>query len=145
MASHTMLQPALINAYSQTHYRVLAAQPFTLHIGRHSSALQTLHALHGVDCSAFVTAFNPFSRSLSAACNGGRHQRLLGRLKRQGWGFVQGYGRHPSGNWPAERSVLILGMTSAQAQALGVALQQNAIVCSGADAVPELVLLQSMS
>ena len=142
MLSDTALRPALVRAYTQTHYRVLAAPPFTLHIGRHCRALQVLQAAHGVRCSTFVTAFNPFSQSWSAACNGARHQRLLTRLKGQGWDFVQGYGRHPSGNWPAERSVLILGMTSAQAQALGVALQQNAVVCSGADAVPQLVLLR---
>lgn len=142
MHAHTTLRPALLRAYARTHYRVLATQPFALHIDRFSSALQKLHATHGVHCSAFVTAFNPYSESWSAGCNSARHQALLARLKCHGWAFIQGYGKHPAGNWPAERSVLVLGMNASQAQALGIALQQNAIVCSGVDAVPKLVLLR---
>lgn len=129
---------ATVRAYRQTHYRVLAPQRFTLHIGRRSVPLQVLHATYDVGCSAFISAFNPYSQSWSLARNIARHQALLASLARHGHNFVQGYGRHPAGTWPAERSVLVLGMTLSQALALGAALQQNAIVWSGADALPQL-------
>jgi hypothetical protein len=51
-------------------------------------------------------------------------------------------GRHLAGNWPGERSVLVLGLELDAASALGIALRQNAIVCADADAVPQLVLLR---
>lgn len=133
---------ATVRAYRQTHYRVLAPQRFTLHISRRSAPLQVLHATYDVDCSAFISAFNPYSQSWSLARNSARHQALIASLARHGYAYLQAYGRHPAGTWPAERSVLVLGMTLSQAQALGAALQQNAIVWSSANATPQLILLR---
>ena len=142
MSSLSTLSPLLIRAYTHTHYRVLAARPFTLHIARHSAALQSLHSAYGVDCSSFVTACNPYSQSWSPACNSARHQGLLASLAKHGYPYIAGYGRHPAGNWPAERSVLVLGLSLNQAELLGSALHQNAVVWAGGDAVPQLVLLR---
>jgi len=136
------LSAGTARAYRQTHYSVLALRRFTLHIGRHSEPLQALHATYAVGCSAFVTASNPYSQPCSLARNGARHQALIASLARHGHAYLQAYGRHPAGTWPAERSVLVLGLTLSQAQALGAALQQNAIVWSGVDATPQLILLR---
>lgn len=138
----TEISSLTIRAYTHTHYRVLAARPFTLHIGRHSAALQSLHTAYGVDCSSFVTACNPYSQSWSRTCNSARHRGLLASLAKHGCTYIAGYGRHPAGHWPAERSVLVLGLRLNQAELLGSALHQNAVVWSGADAVPQLVLLR---
>lgn len=115
---------------------------FALRIGRHSAPLQALQHRHGVDCSAYLTAFNPFSRPLTAAQNAARHAALLRVLQRQHLIWLPGVGRHPAGTWPGERSVLVLGLTQDAAALLGLAWQQNTIVCSGADAMPHLVLLR---
>ena len=136
------MDAATLHAYTQTHYRVLAEQPFALRIGRHSARLQSLHAAHHTDCSAFVTACNPYSQPWSMARNSAAHQALRTRLAQHGWTCLPGYGRHPAGRWPAERSLLVPGLGLAQAQALGTALRQNALVWAGADAVPRLVLLR---
>ena len=60
----------LLQAYRQTHYGVRAGGArFALRIGRHSAPLQALQRSLGVDCSAYLTASNPFSRPLTAAQN----------------------------------------------------------------------------
>ena len=70
---------------------------FTLRVGRASAELLAAHKRRRTDCSAFLTACNPFSQPVDAAAN---------------------------------------------AKALGARLEQNGIVWSGADAVPQLILLR---
>jgi len=140
--SATALNPAIVRAYSQTHYGVRGASRFSLRIGRHSAPLQALHRAHNVHCSAYITACNPYSQSLTAAQNAARHAALLRVLRRQGLAWVPGVGRHLAGNWPGERSVLVLGLELDAASVLGIAFRQNAIVWNDADAVPQLVLLR---
>ena len=141
-ASATVINPAIVRAYSQTHYGVRGISRFSLRIGRHSAPLQALHSAQGVSCSAYITACNPYSQALTAAQNAARHTALLRVLQRQGLAWLPGLGRHLAGNWPGERSVLVLGLGLDAASALGIALRQNAIVCADADAVPKLVLLR---
>ena len=141
-ASATALNPAIVRAYSQTHYGVRDASRFSLRIGRHSAPLQALHTTHNVHCSAYITACNPYSQPLTAAQNAARHAALLRVLRRQGLAWVPGVGRHLAGNWPGERSVLVLGLGLDAASVLGIAFRQNAIVWNDADAVPQLVLLR---
>lgn len=137
-----MIEPALLQAYRATEYRVLADPPFVLTIGRRSEMLAALHARHGVDCSAFVTACNPGSCRLDDAHNARRHEALRAHLAAGRHPCIEGLGRHPTNDWPAETSLLVLGITRAAAQTLGEAWQQNAIVWCAADAVPQLVLLR---
>ena len=61
----TTLPPGLVQAYRETHYRVLGDDGFTLTIDVPNPELARTHRRHGVDSSAFLTACNPFSRSLS--------------------------------------------------------------------------------
>ena len=141
-ASATALNPAIVRAYSQTHYGVRGASRFSLRIGRHSAPLQALHTTHNVHCSAYITACNPYSQPLTAAQNAARHAALLRVLRRQGLAWLPGVGRHLAGNWPGERSMLVLGLGLDAASVLGIAFRQNAIVWNDADAVPQLVLLR---
>ena len=57
----------------------------------------------------------------------------------QGW---QGLGQHPTNGWSGEVSYLILGLTLEAAKVLGARHEQNAIVWSDADALPQLILLR---
>jgi len=138
----TILDAALVQAYRETAYQVQGPAPFTLQVGQASAALAAAHHQHGVDCSAFITACNPFSRRLDDAANADRHAALGRELRQRGLPSQEGLGRHPSGDWPGETSHLVLGLARDEACALGRALEQNAILWAAADAVPQLILLR---
>jgi len=138
----TIIDAAMVQAYRETGYRVHGDGPFTLQIGETSLALAAAHKLRRVDCSAYITAFNPFSRALDGAANAERHTALGRELELRSLSSIEGVGQHPSGQWPGEASYLIFGLTLEAAKTLGARLEQNAIVCAGADAVPQLILLR---
>jgi len=132
----------LIEAYRTALYRVTGtAAPFVLRVGRHSAELEALHGRHGVDCSAFLTAWNPASQPTSSSDNEAAEARMTAELQRRGYAWFPGVGEDPSGEW-REASVLVLGLARAEAEAFGRTYGQNAIVWSGPDAVPTLVLLR---
>jgi hypothetical protein len=138
------LAPATVAAYRETHYHVAAEPPFTLHIGEASAALPATHAEHGVSCSAFLTACNPYSQTLDDAANGCRQAALVAALEQQEIPWLPGVGEHPANGWPGEPSVLALGMRREAAMALGREHGQHAVVWSGANGVPELILLSAV-
>lgn len=138
----TRLDPDLVAAYGATLYRVYATTPFTLRIGEHSPELAALHAHHGVEHSAFVSACNPLGQVLPPEDNARRHADLRVTLQALGMAHIEGEGADPLGRWAAESSWLVLGLGRPGAESLGRSLQQNAIVWSRGDATPELVLLR---
>ncbi len=142
MSSDSCIDPDTIRAYSETDYVVHGDHPVTLNVDRHSPALAGLHRAYRVDCSAFVTACNPFSQRLDEATNAARQAALAEQLASRGLRFLDGIGQHPSNEWAGEPSVLIFGLALAAAKDLGMQWEQNAIIWCGADAVPRLILLR---
>ncbi len=140
--SESKLPPALIQAYRETDYRVLAEPSFVLTLGIASPELIWLYQVHKVACAAFITAFNPFSRELVLDENRRRRAGLAKELTRRSLDFVEGVGQHPSGDWPGEPSFLVLGLALEAAKSLGITYDQNAIIWCGADCVPDLILLK---
>ena len=138
----SFLDPELIAAYRDTEYRVAASPPFILRVGVPSDPLLAEHARHGVVCSAYLTAFNPYSQQLDAESNARRQEELVAMLAGRGFTSLPGVGQHPTNGWPGEPSVLALGVPREEAAALGRQFGQNAVVWSGADGVPELILLR---
>lgn len=145
-----MITAELEAAYRSTHYVVDAGadpgegalfEPIVLEIDVASPALLALHRRRGVDCSCFITACNPFSRPLDAHSNQLRQDDLAADLRYRSLSYLSGKGRHPSNGWPAEPSFLVLGLALEAAKSLGRHHEQNAIVWSGPDAVPQLVML----
>jgi hypothetical protein len=55
---------------------------------------------------------------------------------------IPGIGVHPTGEWRGEPSYLVPGLSREAAEELGRQFEQNALIWSGADAVPELLLLR---
>jgi hypothetical protein len=104
--------------------------------------LAELHRAFSVDCSAFVTAANPFSALIDAKANALRQTALADELRREGLRFIEGIGEHPLGQWLGEPSFLILGLPLDAAKQLGAQQGQNAIVWCGANTVPQLILLR---
>lgn len=138
----TNIDPATVQAYRETNYGVQATDPFVLRVGEACPKLLALHQQHRVDCSAYITACNPFSQVYEKEVNTERHAALGHELAQGGLTYLEGVGQHPSNQWPCEASYLIFGLPQDAAKALGARLEQNAIVWAGADAVPQLILLR---
>lgn len=138
----SVIPASTLAAYRQTDYRVYAPHPFTLRIGQFSQPLLELHEQYGVRSSVVVTACNPFSCLLSSDQNAQRQQKLVDLVEQRGWPYFCGSGQHFSGPWPAEASLLVLGVSRELAAALGRDFDQNAVVMCEANCVPELLLLR---
>jgi hypothetical protein len=133
---------SLLAAYNATHYRVFApGSAITLRINACSTPLEKLHAAHDVRSSAFITAYNPMSETTDVAINRAAQQALLTTLENAGVTWIEGEGVDPAGEWPAEASVLALGIGLDQARDIARAYRQKAFVFAGADAVPQLIVL----
>jgi hypothetical protein len=135
--------PTLITAYRATHYCVTGvAEAFVLRIDQHSPDLAGCHDQYRVSTSAFLTAYNPLSQPTPEAANEAAQQRLVLRLQACGYQYLEGLGLDPSGDWPAEPSLLVLGISLDEARSIGTEFAQNGFVWAAADAVPRLVLLR---
>ena len=141
--SQSLISQELVAAYMATDYRVRSdSGPFMLRIGQRSAEIAVLFERTGLKNAAFITAENPFSVSVSAEVNHASHMRLCEDLVQLSLQFFEGEGQGEDETWPAEKSVLILGIERKDAGSLGTKYSQNAIVWIGAEAVPELVLLR---
>ena len=141
MTTRSNIDAATIQAYRETHFCVESGPPITLQVGQKNEALAALHGDKGVASSAFITAWNPYSKRCSDEDNAKRKDVLSHELRQLGLKFVDGLGQHPTDQW-GEPSFLVLGISLEAAKALGERYEQNAIVWCGAEAVPELVLLR---
>jgi hypothetical protein len=129
-------------AFHATNYRVDAPDnAFVSHVGEHSLALQQLHAAYAVTSSAYLTAWNHLGESVASDRNVESQAALVRDLDALRVTMLPGEGRDPTSGW-AEPSLLALGLSREQAIALGNQYQQLALLFSGPDAVPRLVLLR---
>ena len=130
-------------AYRITDYCVDGElEAFTLRIGIKSDSLLRLYKETGVNCGMFITAFNPFGHEQSGEANETEHARLGDELGALCHIVVEGAGDAPSGDWPVEKSFFALGIDSPVARRLGIKYHQDAIVWTGSDAIPQLLLLR---
>ena len=129
-------------AYGAAHYEAdTPAGRIVLRIGEPSAALARLYGITGTRRAAYLTACNPASIRQPPARNRAAHAALLASLRPLGYPIFEGFGRDPQRRWPAERSVLVLGIAPEAACALGQAHGQAAIVTAALDAVPQLTWL----
>lgn len=140
--SDSVISPATIQAYLETHYFVRGDHPFVLRIGQVSHEVLALYKRLRVDCATFITGCNPFSHDVGELENQQRQSALSAELSRRSVTFIEGIGKHPSNNWPGEESFLVLGMDLEAAKKLGVHFEQNAIVWCGLDGIPQIILLR---
>jgi hypothetical protein len=135
-----MITPDLIDAYRRAEYRVSDGSfAFAMRVDEACDSLATCHAAFGVECSAFITAWNPRSTPAPREMNEAAMRRLEADLDARGYFVLQGQGADPSGAWAPEPSLLVLGLDEPGAVALARAYDQHAVVCAGPDAVPHLV------
>lgn len=142
MFPDSVIDPATVQAYLETEYHVHGEAGLTLRVGVASSDLLSAHKRHKADCSAFLTACNPFSEPFDEAANAARQAALSEELSRRSLIFLPGIGQHPSNAWPGEASFLVFGLTLEAAKVLASKFEQNGFIWNGADAVPRLILLR---
>ena len=143
MAETTQIQPDKVRAYLATDYRLgHAAQDIVLTIGQRSERLAALFAAKGVNCGAFLTAYNPRGTLQPEAANQLAHAQLATQLEQFGYEVIEGSGSEEGTDWPAEKSYFAFGLALEPAKAMGTHFDQDAIVWVGADAEPQLILLR---
>lgn len=134
----------LIAAYRRTRYRVFtdAMHTMTFAADAVSAELARLLRQHGVAEAAFVTAFNPYGKEVSAPANHRAQQQLRHEVRAAGFTLLEGLGEDASGAWPAEPSILILGIPESRAREIGTAFGQNAYVHVDQAGEARLILLR---
>ena len=143
MAKTTQIHRDKVRAFLATGYRIgHIAQDIVLHIDQHSERLTRLFADNGVNCGAFLTAFNPRSTIQPNEVNDQAHAQLCAKLQELGLQAKEGSGSEEGTEWPAEKSYFALGLALEPAKALGTHFDQDAIVWVGPDAIPQLILLR---
>jgi hypothetical protein len=121
---------ALERAYRATTYRafVPGSSPIDLLVGQRSPALDRLLARAGAREWAFMTAWNPASRSLPRWNNAQRQRRLLCLLYGGAWLVLPGAGIPSGQDWLPEASFLVLAIPQGRAARLARMFGQHAIV-----------------
>jgi len=129
-----------LTAYRKTTF--VAATPagrLELRVGKSCPALDSLLADLNVRSWGYITAFNPRSQPLPDAENETRHQRLEQRVGDLGVPAFRGEGIADDGVWPAERSLLLLGVSRSQVIELGREFGQLAVVFGEIGSPAELI------
>ena len=139
----TQIAADKVRAYRASDYRIgYTDQAIVLSPGLRSAQIAQLFALHGVNCGAFITAFNPQGAQRSTGENEQAHQQLQSHIESYGLKCLEGEGSEAGTDWPAEKSCFALGLGRSNAIEVGRLYSQDAIVWVGESAVPELVLLR---
>jgi Protein of unknown function (DUF3293) len=119
----------LWDAYRRTTYVAHTSNgDIRINPGRRSPALDGLLNEHRLREWAYLTAYNPASRRLAEEENVRRQRELVDAVRDRGLTFLDGEGIGDDARWPAEPSILILGIESDDARALGRQFGQLAIV-----------------
>ena len=143
MAETTQIHPDTVKAFKATAYRLGdTTTNIVLYVGQRAERLAALFADNGVNCGAFITAYNPRSTIQPAEVNDRAHVQLAAKLQELGVQAIEGSGSEEGTEWPAEKSYFALGLALEPAKAIGTHFDQDAIVWVGPDAVPQLILLR---
>jgi hypothetical protein len=136
------LAPELLEAYKKAEYVVSGEVELVLRIGVPSADLDELLDRHAVQAAAFISPGNRRGKRQSESENAAAFLELNLLLKETSYARRAAEGRDPSGEWPAEASVLILGIGRREAEKLGRSLEQNAIVFVEKGNAPQLIILE---
>ena len=107
--------------------------------GSRSPALAKLLERHRARRWAFITAWNPGSAPLPRAENDARQAQLRGIVEKRGFTILPGEGIGEDRSWPPEESLMVLGITEAEAVRLGRRFGQLAILAGERGSMSRLV------
>jgi hypothetical protein len=137
------MRSGLVLAYRATDYVAYSdSRVFVIRIGHHSLVIDGLLTRMKAKSGAFITAWNLFSKRLSAGANAYWDRELKGYLRACGFAYFAGEGRGATGEWPPEPSILAFGISRTEASAIGRRYRQNAIVYVPLGRPAELVMLR---
>ncbi|WP_439892895.1 DUF3293 domain-containing protein (plasmid) [Ralstonia sp. 25C] len=130
------LTPDLIAAYRNARYRVDTPEgDVLLHLDAINPCVAALLAQADAPWAAFVTAYQPFSQSVSAEDNAARQAELLAWAIARGVPWLPGEGGPPddapagtADAWAPEPSLLLFIDDAAIADTLMQTFEQNAVV-----------------
>jgi hypothetical protein len=134
------LSPELLRAYERADYVVFGEPELVIHVGEPNPDLDALMQADGAAVAAYITAANPFGESQDEWENK-LAMIALTQVLGDSYACYSGEGRDPTGEWSAEPSLLVIGISRADAEELGRRYEQNAIVFIEKGGVPELVVL----
>jgi hypothetical protein len=129
----------LAHSFRHTTYRVFTDPPIDIRIGTANTDLEHLLRTRQVRSWAFITACNPGSQPLNPQENLARHCVLREAVATRHLASVEGQALADRNDWPAEQSLLILGINRTEALALGHQFGQLAIVYGRAGSGAELL------
>jgi hypothetical protein len=119
----------LESAYRATEYRVFGSrETFVISIGERSKELLDILDRMKSSSWSFIAASNPRSQQISDAENDERLQNLEVNVMALGYRFLKGEGVSRHGDWPPEKSLLILGIDEESSMELAIQYGQNAFV-----------------
>ena len=123
------ISPKLIKAYREAIYVVhLGDREIALQVNKASSQLANLMEEWEVSTAAFLTAFNPYSKTLDSQENEARQKKMWADAQPMCPKIFPGIGRDKNDQWPHELSVLALGINLQDAQILADQYEQNAFL-----------------
>lgn len=133
-----MAEPDAWTGYAAATYEVFAKSgTFVLRPGEVSRELATLLAASKSESAAFITAANPGAQRLDEDKNDARARALRRRCASLGYDVIPGRGG--SAGWGWEDSLLVLGITVAEAQRMGRDFGQDAILATDKDCCVRLL------
>ena len=128
----------LIQAYKNTKYKVFNPN-LVIEIGVMNNDLNDLLDKNNANEWAYITAFNPYSKALTELENKDRHLQLQEVTK--SFLTYEGHGVGADSSWEPELSLLVIGISKAEAILIGKKFEQNAIVYGKFGSTPELLIL----
>jgi hypothetical protein len=135
------LRPEVLESYRKALYVVFGAPELVIRIGEPNNVLDAIMDEEGADTAAYLTAANPGGELQEKRANELSCTALHQMLADAGYSCYLGEGRDPEGDWPAEPSVLAVGISRHEAEVIGRSYEQNAIVFIERGKPPELVIL----
>jgi len=138
------LHPDLREAYQNAEYVVVGEPDLVIRVGERNAQLDALLDADGAETAAFISSGNPGSVIRSESANQVAYVALLQSQEEAGYRCYAGEGRDPKGEWPVEKSALVVGISREDAARVGRVFEQNAIVFIEKGKAPELVFLKEM-
>ncbi|APE04423.1 hypothetical protein BM528_00410 [Alteromonas sp. RW2A1] len=133
---------SLIQAYLNAKYVVCTEPQITMRVNEFNADLLQFLAKNDGATAAFITAYNPFSNSLTQEENERRHANFLSIILEKNMQHFVGFGTDEAKDWPQEQSLLLLNIGKPYSTELAKKFGQNAIVWIEDDAIPRLLITQ---
>lgn len=100
----------------------------TFRIGEHSTAIDEILSINQAASFAFITAYNPYSKTTAKAENEVRQKALEQTVNALGLSFLNGYGTDENEKWQPEQSIFVFDISKLEAARIGREFRQNAVV-----------------